>query len=246
MRFWGILLGLLLAAAAYSGEPIKACGGESNWPPMSYIQAPSVKVEGLSADILRNIFVDPQVELRPWLRCLFEVQEAHQDIVMSAFKTPERETQFLFSRAYHSLTPSYIYARSRFSKPPIHSLADLSRYKVCALHGSATFYTKLPKEAVESSANNYTALMKKLAAGYCDVVVDMREVFLGFAKLDLLPVNIKEFPIAALPETEKYPIHFAVSRRHPEGAALIDRIDQALNNMQRSGQLAALIAQYQK
>jgi polar amino acid transport system substrate-binding protein len=241
------ILGLLLVPTVWSAEQVRACGGDNNWPPMSFIQSPSKTVEGISADLLRAIFkTAPRIELRPWMRCLIEVQEhVHFDVVMSAFKNPEREKQFFFSQSYHSLTPSYMYATAKFARPPISRLADLSRYKVCSLHGSSTFYTGLPNSAIESSANNYLSLQKKLAYGYCDIVVDMREVLMGFSKLALLPFDAQKYTLLDLPETEKYPVHFAVSRTHPQGAQLIAQIDRGLNELQRSGKLKALIAKYQ-
>ncbi|CAN5907553.1 hypothetical protein BH11PSE12_BH11PSE12_25990 [soil metagenome] len=243
---------LLLFGVAFvtgvAAAPVKACGGDSNWPPMSYIKHPGQAVEGFSADILRSVFSpQPEISLRPWARCLVEVLAYQRfDIAMSLFKTPERETQFLFSRSYYSLTPSYMYAATRFAAPPILQLSDLAKYKVCALHGASIFYTKLPGSAIDSGAPNYSSLIKKLERGYCDVVVDMHEVFTGFFKLDLLPFDARQYPIVALPGTEKYLLHFGVAKQHPEAAAIIGHIDSGLQELQRNGKLGNLIMKYQK
>lgn len=242
-----IVFGLLMLPAASSqAQALHACGGDGNWPPMSYMTASSPRVEGLSADVLRAIFPEaPGVALRPWARCLHEVEALEgYDIVMSVFKTPEREKVFLFSRSYLSLTPSYLYASSRYALPPIKSLADLSRFKVCALHGASTFYTKLPPAVIESGATNYISLIKKIDRGYCDIIVDMREVFQGFANLGMLPFNSGEYKIQPLPGTEKYPLHFGISREHPQGAQIIEQIDRGLAELQKNGKLNSLIGQY--
>lgn len=243
LLFFALLFFLHHAGAA---ERVRACGGDSNWPPMSYIKSPGAPVEGLSAEILRNIFTDPRIELRPWARCLFEVQAREGfDIVMSVFRNPEREKVYLFSRSYHSLTPSYLYSAKKFLQPPLQLLSDLEKYKVCSLHGSSTFYTRLPASAIESGATSYTSLMRKIERGHCDIVVDMQEVLWGFARLSLLPLDMSIYRIQSLPQTEKYPLHFGVSKEHPQAAQIMDQIDKGLMELQRSGKLNSIINKYQ-
>ncbi len=225
---------------------MRACGGDSNWPPMSYAKAEGLPVDGMSADILRNIFIDPRIELRPWARCLFEVQAVTGfDIVMSIFKNPEREKIYLFSRSYHSLTPSYLYAAARFPTPPLRTLADLEKFKVCSLHGASTFYTRLPASAIESGATSYLSLLRKIDRGYCDIVVDMREVLQGFAKLSLMPLDLNVYRIMNLPETEKYALHFGVSKQHPQAQRIMGQLDKGLADLQKSGRLAGIVNKYQ-
>jgi polar amino acid transport system substrate-binding protein len=236
----------LLVGHPARAEALRACGGESNWPPMSYVQQGDKEVKGLSPDILRSVLTpQPVIALRPWARCLYEV-ESHRDfdIVMSVLRNPEREKIFLFSRSYLSLTPSYLYATARYAYPPVHSLADLGRFRVCALHGASTSYTRMEPSAIDSGAPNYDSLIKKVDRGYCDIVVDMREVFQGFSNLGLLPFDSKQYRILPLPETEKYPLHFGVSRKHPQAQALIEEIDRGLLGLEKSGKLARIVATY--
>ncbi|MFZ6742660.1 substrate-binding periplasmic protein [Undibacterium sp. JH2W] len=243
LLFIALLFALHTAGAA---ERLRACGGDSNWPPMSYVKAAGGPVEGLSADILRNIFSDPSIELRPWARCLLEVQAREGfDIVMSVFKNPEREKIYLFSRSYHSLTPSYLYSAARFPQAPLQVLGDLEKYKVCSLHGSSISYTKLPASAIESGATSYTSLMRKIERGHCDIVVDMQEVLWGFARLSLLPLDMSTYKILSLPQTEKYPLHFGVSKEHPQAAQIIEQLDKGLAELRRSGKLNSIINKYQ-
>ncbi|MBC3916259.1 transporter substrate-binding domain-containing protein [Undibacterium sp. CY18W] len=246
MRLLLFLVLVFVLSAAGAAERVRACGGESNWPPMSYVKTPGAMVEGLSADVLRSILNDPKIELRPWARCLLEVQAREGfDIVMSVFRTPEREKIFLFSRSYHSLTPSYLYAATRFQTPPLQLLSDLEKFKICSLHGSSTFYTKLPASAIESGATSYVSLLRKIERGHCDIVVDMQEVLWGFARLGLLPLDMNAYRIVNLPQTEKYALHFGVSRSHPQALLLIDQLDKGLAELQRSGRLAGIISKYQ-
>ena len=234
---------------AQDATEIEACGGENNWPPMSFIQSDTKEVDGLSVDVLRAIFPGPaqvRVRLRPWARCLQDVQRNHGfGIVMSALRNPERDQQFLFSKTYLSLSPAYVYTSARYAAPPVNQLADLAHLKVCALMGASTSYTQLPPGAVDHGANNYASLMGKLDRGYCDVVVEMKEVMLGFAKLGLLPLDFKRYHVVALPGTEKFPLHFGVGKDHPQAVQLVERLDRGIRELQRSGKLADMVAKYQ-
>lgn len=230
-------------------QSLRACGGDNNWPPMSYIAGDSDQPQGISVDILRMAFADRPdfaVSLRPWGRCLLEAQENRGfDIVMSLLRNPEREQQFLFTRPYLSLNPAYLYDQRRFTAPPIKRLADLSRYKVCALANASTNYTKLPAGSIDTGTPSYTGLLGKVDRGYCDVVVDMREVLMGFVALRMLPMETGLYRIEALPETERYPLQFGVSRKHPHAAELITAMDSTIQKLQSNGRLAGILAKYQ-
>ncbi len=244
-----LLAGLPLAQAAPTAERVVACGGDSNWPPMSYLAPGETQVKGLSADVLRSIFtndVDLNIQLRPWVRCLTEVTRADgADIVMSFLRNPEREKQFLFSRSYVSLSPAYIYLTRRYPTPPVRSLADLSQLKVCALRGASTSYAKLPPSAIDSGSSGYASLIGKLNLEHCDVVVDLQEILLGHQKLGIIPLDASLHTIALLPQTEPHPLYFGVSKDNPRAAKLLERMDRGIADMQRTGALAKLLASYQ-
>ncbi len=247
LRFSAFLLSLLLSTSCKAADILRACGGDSSWPPMSYVSNKDNSVQGLSVEVLKGALTSqPSVRLRPWARCLAEAENVQgSDIVMSSFKTTEREQKFYFSRPYFSLTPSYFYSRKTFAAPPINALQDLRRYKVCALHGAATAYTGLKNTEIESGATNYISLIRKIDRGHCDIVVDMEEVFYGFAHLGLIPFSATDYQILPLPNTEPYPLHFAVSKNHPLAKQIIDQIDKGILQMQKSGKLKQLHDRFQ-
>jgi polar amino acid transport system substrate-binding protein len=73
----------------------------------------------------------------------------------------------------------------------------------------------------------------------------MREVFQGFAKLGLLPFTANAYQILPLPETEKYSLHYGVSRQHPQAVQLMERIDKGLSVIRSNAKLITLIDKYQ-
>lgn len=247
LRFFAFIPLILLSTSCVAVDGLRACGGDSSWPPMSYVSNKDNSVQGLSVEVLKAaLSPQPIVRLRPWARCLAEAENVQgSDIVMSSFKTTEREQKFYFSRPYFSLTPSYFFAKKTFATAPISELKDLRRYKVCSLHGASTTYTGLRNTEIESGATNYISLIRKIDRGHCDIVVDMEEVFYGFAHLGLVPFSSTEYQILPLPGTERYPLHFAVSKTHPQAKQIIDQIDKGILQMQKSGKLKQLHDRFQ-
>lgn len=234
---------LLFASTCHALEPIRACGGDSNWPPMSYISKETKSIEGLSIEVLKAIFLNPAPEfkLRPWARCMAEVESLQgSDLIMSSFKTPEREQKFYFSRSYFNLTPAYFFARQRFVQAPITTLKDLSQYKVCSLHGAATSYVGSFASQIESGATNYLSLIRKIDRGHCEIVVDMKEVFLGLSKIGVAPFDAAHYQIVTLPETQQLPLHFAISKQNPQAKQILEALNKGISTLEKNGKLKQL------
>ncbi|MBC3809286.1 transporter substrate-binding domain-containing protein [Undibacterium seohonense] len=234
---------LLFTGSCHALEPIRACGGDSNWPPMSYISEETKSIQGLSVQVLKEIFLKPTPEfkLRPWARCMSEVESLQgSDLIMSSFRTPEREQKFYFSRPYFNLTPAYFFARQRFAQAPITTLRDLSQYKVCSLHGAATSYVGSAASQIESGATNYLSLIRKIDRGHCEIVVDMKEVFLGLSKIGVAPFDAAHYKILVLPETQQLPLHFAISKRHPNAKKILEMLNKGIATLEKNGKLKQL------
>jgi polar amino acid transport system substrate-binding protein len=236
------LLLLLFASTCEASESIRACGGDSNWPPMSYISKETKSAQGLSVEVLKAILTPPpEFKLRPWARCMAEVESLQgSDLIMSIFRTPEREQKFYFSRPYFNLTPAYFFARQRFARAPITELKDLKQYKVCSLHGAATSYVGNAASKIESGATNYVSLIRKIDRGHCDIVVDMKEVFLGLSKIGVAPFDAEHYQIVTLPETQQLPLHFAISKQNPQAKQILEILNKGITALEKNGKLKQL------
>jgi ABC-type amino acid transport substrate-binding protein len=236
--------------AADKPQPVEACAGDNNWPPMSYQILPGSAIEGISSALLTEIFKKPSgltISLRPWARCLFETESnSNADIAMSVFKTTEREKIFNFSTSYHSLTPSYLFSTNRYSQAPLQTLSDLAKFNVCSLHGAATPYTHLPKGKIESGANSYLSLINKIDQNHCDIVVDMGEVLSGLAILGQFPQNNTTYQVVPLPQTSAMPVYFAISKKNPRAIQLITTINHGIEAASNNGKMKAIILRYHR
>lgn len=89
------------------------------------------------------------------------------------------------------------------------------------------------------------SLIRKIDRGYCDIVVDMEEVFYGFAHIGLVPFTNPEYQILPLPETERFPLHFAISKAHPRAKQILEQLDKGIVQLQKNGKLKQLHDRFQ-
>ncbi|MCD4499496.1 substrate-binding periplasmic protein [Chromobacterium vaccinii] len=257
-----VLLCLALPHAPASAQeldrsPVRICDDGDEWPPYTYYRRadgkPTTEITGFSVEVISAILgkhgIPFSIVLPPWKRCLASI-EAGENYVMalSASKNPDREKRFLFSAPYYQTHYYVFYAKDRFSQGlKLDSQADLNRYRLGGVKGYA--YASL--DSVDKSrmilAASYTELVKMMKAGRLDVFAEDYEVMAGLASVGTLDV-IGDAAIghAPLPGTHPNPFHMIFSRKNPRGEALRQLVDEELESMRRSGQLARLLAKYVK
>lgn len=246
---------MLLAQTAGAGEVVRACGGDAEWVPSSFFQRSSRGVKtgqvvGYSPDVLRAALAGKgyriEVELLPWARCLKEVAAGHRyQVAMALIFSPSRSKEYQFTDTYQTFHPGYFYWRSH--KPgglPLASATALADFKVCGLHGFNYAYSGLPADRIDSGAVNYTSLALKLAAGRCDVGLEMQEVLSGHLRLGEIGMPTNALAWAPLPDTPPVLAAFGVGRRVPQADQLVADLNAGIRRLQGSGGLEKLLAGY--
>ncbi|MGC0151257.1 substrate-binding periplasmic protein [Chromobacterium vaccinii] len=257
-----LLLCLALPHAAARAEeadrsPVAICDDGDEWPPFTYYRRvdgkPTAEITGFSVEVIGAILakhgIPFTITLPPWKRCLASI-EAGENYVMalSASKSPEREKRFLFSAPYYQTHYYAFYAKNRFPRGlKLDAQSDLNRYRLGGVKGYA--YTKL--EAVDKSrmilAASYLELIKMMKAGRLDVFAEDYEVITGLASIGVLDAAWDaDIGHAPLPGANANPFHMIFSRSNPRGEQLRQLVDEELDAMRRSGQLARLLAKYVK
>lgn len=234
---------LLLMVRPGLAQTVTACGGENGWPPSSYFGPPqhhnARPVLGYSPDVLHAALARgpfrPEFVLLPFRRCLSLAEQGrHAQIVMGATFSAERARQFLFSRRYLHLRPAL------FLWPG--AAADLP---LCGLTGFNYAPFGLQSEQVDEGSSSYLLVMKKLQAGRCRGFAEYVEVGRGLQLLGLLGEEGRRLQVSVLPGLVPVPLHFMISRDYPDAERLLHLLDQRLEQLERSGQLATLLARHQ-
>lgn len=234
---------LLLAWPLLRAETVVACGGENGWPPSSYFGPPQHNnarpVLGYSPDVLHAALLGsayrPDFVLLPFRRCLSLAEQGRQvQVVMGATFSPERARLFLFSRHYLHLRPAlFLWPGAAASLP------------LCGLTGFNYAPFGLKPEEVDEGSSSYLLVMKKLQAGRCRGFAEFAEVGRGLQLLGLLGPEGGRLQLRLLPGLVPVPLHFMVSRRYRGAGALLQQLDVQLAQLERGGQLSAMLSRHQ-
>lgn len=233
----------LMVAKVAAAAGIVACGGDNGWPPSSYFGPPQHNnarpVLGYSPDVLHAVLsasaFRPEFVLLPFRRCLSLAEQGRQvQVVMGATFSTERARQFLFSHHYLHLRPALFLWPGAAPGLPLCSLVGFNY---------APFGVK-PDE-VDEGSSSYLLVMKKMQAGRCRGFAEYVEVGRSLQLLGLLGEDGGRLQARLLPGLVPVPLHFMVSRAYPDAGLLLRQIDRQLEQMDRNGQLDALLARHQ-
>ncbi|HEY0589989.1 MAG TPA: transporter substrate-binding domain-containing protein, partial [Pseudoduganella sp.] len=170
---------------------IAICEDENEWPPYVYRQRGADgtpgKLTGYAVDVISEILARNKIsysfDLIPWPRCqaVATLGKEYQ-MVLNLSYNPERQRNFLLTRAYYSTTTFYYYSRRHHSAGlKIAGLGDLRKQRVCGIHGYNYVNYGLPPGEVDQGARDFSTLIAKLHAGRCTLFLEKQEVMAGFA-----------------------------------------------------------------
>lgn len=216
-----------------------------SFAPFSYEE--SGQAAGPAVDIMRAVCDSAGVRclfsVMPWRRAVAEVQSGQADGLFPLLPSRDREKTLwlsapLLSTAYGFFVP----VRSRWHYRAPADLAGMT-LGVYGPSGTASALQEVVAQSrdvkTEVELNNLTAFRKLLGGRYGDqaAVFANREVGLALLKQGALG-DLK--PAGELPA-----IHyvFALSRQ-TRSAAQMSRLNQALDELQRSGQIKAILARH--
>lgn len=143
------------------GSTISICGDGSGWPPYIY-ETSDKQVHGYDVDILSRILSKSELKsifkMQPWKRCLQSVDRGEEfHIATSSSYSKERDSKYLLSRDYYSITPSYFYIKKNFPNGlNIRSTDDLKKYSVCGLLGYNYSNFGVDMDQVDMGTRNFS------------------------------------------------------------------------------------------
>lgn len=177
----------------------------------------------------------PQFTLLPFRRCLSLAQQGRQvQLVMGATFSVERASHFVFSRQYLHLRPAvFLWPGASPSLP------------LCGLTGFNYAPFGLHEGEVDEGSSSYLLVMKKIQAGRCRGFAEYAEVGKALLLLGLLGEEGQRLQLGILPGLVPVPLHFMVSRAYPGAEQLVRQLDAGLERLDKTQQLAVLLARHQ-
>jgi polar amino acid transport system substrate-binding protein len=208
------------------------------------------KPAGYISDLLTEAFrrAGNPVKLRfmPWGRCLSEARSGAIDGVFGATRTPERETDFLFSDEVliQETQSAFVRVSDKTSyEPTIDGLADIRIGLINASSTGAEFDKAVADKKLRhvDIANNFDSLIQMLTGKRVEVIVADRLSVLGVAKKLGLQREIREIPTPVL----KDPLYVAFTRTRDLTGVSRD-FSAALRGMKQDGSYVDAFSKYFK
>ncbi len=126
-------------------------------------------------------------------------------------------------------------AYSRGKKPAIFKREDLSGKTIIIMRGYSyggwINYIEDPKNRVfHIKANKHEAAFNMLLAGRADYLLDYKDP----SEKALQKIKI---PDLSFNQISAFPCYFVVSKKHPEGREIVERLDRAFERLKKKGAL---------
>lgn len=231
----------LLAASMVPAQAREIVLNASLWPP--YVD-PKLPGEGLAASIVTSAFrragYEPRVEFGDWERTLERARSGESPIVVSAWRSPERIEDFLFTDAY--LENHIRFLKRRGTGPEFESLDDLDGLQIGVVYeyvyepgfDGADNFTRAPETHI-------VPVLIELLDGNIDLAVD-DERTLHYELSRHFSDRKADLEFLPRPLTTRH-LHVAISRAHPDHEKLAADFNQGLAEIREDGTYRKLMRQ---
>jgi polar amino acid transport system substrate-binding protein len=232
---------LLLATALLAGHAAAEARealtlGNDPWDPFIVEGQADGTAEALVTEALERAGWSARVETGEWAGVLERARAGELDGIAALWKTPEREADLLFSDAY--LTNRMVPLVKRGNLIIVESLQDLSGLRVALAEDYAygeDIEAMRPNMVVEAVAGADAALAA-VRDGVADVAIVDELIARRFLD-ENNDLGLKYIDtVLAFRE-----LHFAVTRNHPEAAAIVNGFNEAFDLMVRDGSLNRIL-----
>jgi polar amino acid transport system substrate-binding protein len=240
-----LLIGALLAVRAEAGEPPLVVTAAERVP-LAYVE--NGRPTGLFVDLAREAFrrAGRAVEFRlmPWPRCLAETRSGKADAILTMFRTPEREAQFVFTGEAVLQQTESLFVKKDDALRYDGDLSVLSGKRIGVVY-QTSYGPRIDRALTDGlfaeveTQGTMIDLVKMLVHGRIDVVPGDRNRVIGAAGSAGLADEIRELQ----PAVDVMPGYLAFTRKR-DLTALGRAFDQALRAMKSDGAYAAILARY--
>jgi len=233
------LAAILVSPALAHAQPVHhlTITTESSAP---YSMRDGNRVTGIGTDIVREIMARTDtpyaIELQPWKRAYTSALERPDGCVYSTARTPEREARFKWVGPIGEA--EWVFIARADSKLKLNNLADARRYRIGTYNGDARDQFLRAQGFNVDPAPNDLANPRKLELGRIDLwAASIRR---GSRTLERLGYANKMRPVFVF---NRIRVYLACNRAVPD--ALVERLNGALEAMERDGTVRAILKRYE-
>ena len=232
----GFLLGTVACSLGLRAQTALEVRFDAGNPPFAFERAG--RAEGYYPKVVQAAAQRAGLDLRgaalPWVRAMREL-ELGQACVAGAYATPSRRAQYLLSEAVFRDRILVVALRTR-GLPPVRQVADLQGLRVGVVRGWVYGPLEPHLQSLQRVESTYDdQLFMGLASGRTDVVLAVQYA----AQHTLAQLKIDGMVLGELAQAE---LHLLCPMT-PEFRRLLARLDPALLELRRSGEMARIEAE---
>jgi polar amino acid transport system substrate-binding protein len=234
------LVASILCSGAHADQEFRLMANTS--PPYTDATLPD---QGLALEVVKQVFAQtdfkPNITIENWSRALEGTEVDVYDALASAWYSPEREKDLLFSKPY--LQSKLLILKLRSNQGQYSSLDQLagSRLGVRTDYAYGIDFSAIPDLTLVEEDQLVPNLLNLLDGKVDFVIADQRTAAMQLHAF--FRDKITQFAVVeiALPPVER---HVAASRAWPEAEDMIAAFNRALAAQQKDGSLDAIIKKW--
>lgn len=210
-----------------------------------YIKINEREVSGILIEIVTKSFEKSKIDVNykkyPWKRAYELTKITEIDASIPWFRTQSREEDFIFSDEIIFNQNKFFVFKGRNIKEDFEwkNLEDFKKYKVGGVIGF--WYEESFEKAglkAEMVGNDFQNFQKLKNNRIDTLIVDERVGW--FLITQNYPENINDFFTITKPESEDT-LHLIVSKKHPKGKEIIEKFNEGLKKLKKSGEYDKII-----
>ncbi len=231
-------------------ENLGVCGDSGEWPPYIYFEREdgrkTDRAVGFSIDVISEVLdaagVRYEISMRPWKRCLREVEDGMKvQVALDATYSEERAGKYHYSRPYYAVAPYYFYSKKYHPDGlDIWGPGDLKRHRISGVSGYNYSDFHLSKDDIDYFVKHQEVLVRHVHNDRSDLFPDWLEVFAGFSVVGMDFLADKNLGYAQVPGLGPTRFHMLFSRNE-EGERLRRIVDKGIGKLEASGRLQKLL-----
>ncbi|MFK5894546.1 MAG: transporter substrate-binding domain-containing protein [Pseudomonadota bacterium] len=243
-----VILFLLVISSNIRSQPVHICDDSAEWPPYIYYSRMDNKLDksnlnGATIDLFKEIFklakLEYSIQLRPWKRCLLDVEnfgkKQRYEVFSNGSFSRERAKKYYVSTPIYQTNQGLFYSTKKYPNGlAINKLSDLNNFKkICGIHGYSYEEYKLNQNPYQG-ANDITTALKMLSLQRCDIFLSSIEPVYGGEVIGkyTIPADITNIVI---PELKPTTFHLFISKSSPRAYELVTKLNQAILILQHNG-----------
>ena len=254
-----IITGLTFLSPTAFAQTVHVCDDQAEWPPYLYYERVNgepdkSKLTGATVDLLKAIFREINMaytlDLLPWKRCLYYVENfglsKKYEVFTDGSYNDERYEKYYISAPLYKTHNGVFYSKKRFPEGlPFIRASELNKYNLCGVLGyNFEPFTSVGVTAeIDTGAPHNRGNLQKLESQRCDFFLSAIEPVYGGQTIGqhIIPKDIVSSPV---PGAKKFTFYLFVAKTSPRAFELYAKINQAIIKLQEKGEAEAIFKKY--